>query len=80
MAAEATWIHPGRCGHRAGRAVDSRGAGDSHRRVRHAQKVPIAVDILVHASFALWFVLRPDVLPGWAVVSIVLQRSNGAAC
>jgi len=45
-------------------------------RVRRAQPVPIAVDILVHASFALWFVLRPDVLPGWAVVSIVLHAKQ----
>jgi hypothetical protein len=35
--------------------------------------VPIRVDALVHASFALWFLMRPDVLPGWAVVSIALH-------
>ena len=45
-------------------------------RVRRAQPIPIGVDILVHASFALWFVLRPDVLPGWAVVSIVLHTKQ----
>ena len=45
-------------------------------RVRRAQAIPIGVDILVHASFALWFVLRPDVLPGWAVVSIVLHAKQ----
>jgi len=27
---------------------------------------------LVHGSFALWFVMRPDVLPGWLAVSVIL--------
>jgi hypothetical protein len=45
-------------------------------RVRQAQPIPIAIDIAVHTSFALWFVVRPDVLPGWAVVSIALHAKQ----
>jgi hypothetical protein len=46
------------------------------QRARQAQPVPLVVDLLVHASFALWFVMRPDVLPGWAVVSVVLHAKH----
>jgi hypothetical protein len=31
------------------------------------------IDVLVHLTFALWFVMRPDVLPGWVVLSLVLH-------
>jgi hypothetical protein len=44
--------------------------------VRRSRPVPVGVDILIHASFALWFVLRPDVLPGWAVIAIVLHAKQ----
>jgi len=30
--------------------------------------------LLVNLAFALWFVMRNDVLPGWVVVSLVLAR------
>jgi hypothetical protein len=42
-------------------------------RMRSGQPVPLAVDVAVHASFALWFVMRPDVLPAWLVMSLVLH-------
>ncbi len=29
-------------------------------------------DVSLHSSFALWFVMRPDVLPGWAFVTAML--------
>jgi hypothetical protein len=38
--------------------------------------IPLWVDVLVHSTFALWFVMRPDVLPGWLVVSIALHGRN----
>ena len=43
------------------------------RRTGQGQPVPLAVDVLVHASFALWLLMRPDVLPGWAIVSLALH-------
>jgi hypothetical protein len=33
---------------------------------------PIPIFLLVNAAFALWFVMRTDVLPGWIVVSIAM--------
>jgi len=42
-------------------------------RVRDRRAVPVAVDVLVHLTFAVWFALRPDVLPGWLGVSLFLH-------
>jgi hypothetical protein len=42
-------------------------------RVRRGGSVPLAIDALVHASFAAWFALRPDVLPAWLIVALVLH-------
>ena len=41
-----------------------------------AGPVPLSVEVLVHSTFALWFVMRPDVLPGWLAVSIGLHWRN----
>ena len=38
--------------------------------------VRLWVDVLVHSTFALWFLMRPDVLPGWLAVSLVLHWRN----
>jgi hypothetical protein len=35
--------------------------------------VALGVDLFVHLTFALWFLMRPDVLPGWAIVSLILH-------
>jgi hypothetical protein len=35
--------------------------------------VPLRVDAMVHGGFAIWFLMRPDVLPAWVVVSLVLH-------
>lgn len=43
------------------------------KRVSDRRPVPIAIDAAVHLTFALWFVMRPDVLPGWAAVSLYLH-------
>lgn len=40
--------------------------------VRSARSVPLGVDVVLHGTFALWFAMRPDVLPGWAAVSLFL--------
>jgi hypothetical protein len=32
-----------------------------------------SVDAFLHLAFALWFLMRPDVLPGWAIVSVILH-------
>ena len=37
------------------------------------REIPIALDVFVHATFALWFAVRPDVLPGWLAVSLWLH-------
>ena len=34
--------------------------------------VSLPYHILLHASFALWFLIRPDITPGWFAVSLVL--------
>ena len=46
------------------------------KRSRDGAPVPVSIDLLVHATFALWFVMRPDVLPGWLVMSLVLHWKN----
>src|SRR5581483_8761430 len=38
--------------------------------------IPVWLDVAVHATFALWFVMRPDVLPGWILVSLWLHRRD----
>jgi hypothetical protein len=43
---------------------------------RQDQGVPPRLDVLVHATFALWFLMRPDVLPGWIAVSLALHWRN----
>ena len=40
--------------------------------IESGRPVGLAVDLFVHLTFALWFLMRPDVLPGWLVVSLVL--------
>jgi len=47
-----------------------RSKAPAHGRVR------LWVDVLVHSTFALWFMMRPDVLPGWLVMSIALHWRN----
>ena len=46
----------------------------------HAQRdgrpVPLGVDGFVHLTFALWFLMRPDVLPGWIIVSLILHARS----
>ena len=40
---------------------------------RRTGKVPLTADVFVHCAFALWFSMRPDVLPAWLVVTVVLH-------
>ena len=40
---------------------------------RSGAPVPLGLDLFVHATFALWFLMRPDVLPGWAVVATAMH-------
>src|SRR4029453_649041 len=35
--------------------------------------VSLRLDAFVHLAFALWFSIRPDVLPGWLAVSVFLH-------
>jgi len=42
-------------------------------RTRDGRGVPVALDVLVHLTFAIWFAMRPDVLPGWLLVSLALH-------
>jgi hypothetical protein len=38
---------------------------------------PVArIDLLVHFLFAVWFLMRPDVLPAWAIVSLILHARD----
>jgi hypothetical protein len=38
---------------------------------------PVArIDLLVHFLFAVWFLMRPDVLPAWAIVSLILHAHD----
>jgi hypothetical protein len=46
---------------------------DAHQQGR---PVSLRVDAFVHLTFALWFLMRPDVLPGWAVVSLILHARS----
>ncbi|MFC1606529.1 hypothetical protein ACFL47_01050, partial [Candidatus Latescibacterota bacterium] len=39
-------------------------------------KVSFWYYFLIHTVFALWFFVRPDVLPAWMVISIVLHRRS----
>jgi hypothetical protein len=41
--------------------------------VRAGQPAGWRLDALVHLTFALWFTMRPDVLPGWLAVSLALH-------
>lgn len=34
------------------------------------EKIPLGYHILLHFAFALWFFLRTDILPAWAIVSL----------
>jgi hypothetical protein len=43
---------------------------------QQARPVSLSVDAFVHLTFALWFLMRPDVLPGWAVVSVILHARS----
>jgi len=36
-------------------------------------KMPLHYDVLLHSTFAFWFFLRPDIVPCWAIVSLVLH-------
>jgi hypothetical protein len=40
---------------------------------RDGGPVRAGLDALVHLTFALWFLMRPDVLPGWLAVSLALH-------
>ncbi len=40
------------------------------------RRVPLGVDGFVHLTFALWFLMRPDVLPGWIIVSLILHARS----
>jgi hypothetical protein len=35
---------------------------------------PLRIHLLVHFSFALWFLMRPDGVVGWAALSVILYR------
>ena len=38
---------------------------------------PVArIDLVLHLLFAVWFLMRPDVLPGWAIVSLILHARD----
>ena len=41
-------------------------------RERRLGQPPIGYHLLVHLSFALWFLMRPDGVVGWAAVSLIL--------
>ncbi len=41
--------------------------------IRGGQRADWWIDALVHLTFALWFTMRPDVLPGWLAVSLALH-------
>ena len=43
---------------------------------QQARPVGLRVDAFVHLTFALWFLMRPDVLPGWAIVSVILHARS----
>ncbi len=39
---------------------------------REDRAAPFGAFVLVNAAFAVWFIMRTDVLPGWIIVSVVL--------
>jgi hypothetical protein len=41
--------------------------------IENRRPVPLLVDVAAHASFALWFLMRPDVLVGWVVIALTLH-------
>jgi hypothetical protein len=41
-------------------------------RERRGVPLPIGYHLLVHLSFALWFLMRPEAVVGWAAVSLIL--------
>ena len=43
---------------------------------QQARSIGLRVDAFVHLTFALWFLMRPDVLPGWAIVSVILHARS----
>jgi len=43
------------------------------KRVRDGASIPLSIDVAVHAAFTLWFAMRPDVLPGWLMMSLFLH-------
>src|SRR5262245_1315274 len=43
---------------------------------QQARSVGLRLDVFVHLTFALWFLMRPDVLPGWAIVSVILHARS----
>lgn len=46
------------------------------RKDEDCDKVPLLYYLLVHAAFAFWFLMRPDVLPGWMIISVVIHRRS----
>jgi hypothetical protein len=43
-------------------------------RSRHGLQPAFRYHLLVHSAFALWFLIRPDGVVGWAAVSLILYR------
>lgn len=39
---------------------------------RRGPRVPLLSHFALHGSFAIWLALRPDVLPGWVAISVLL--------
>jgi len=35
--------------------------------------VPLRLDASLHLMFAVWFIMRPDILPAWMVVAVILH-------
>ena len=46
-------------------------AGCRYLERRRAGKISLSTELLLHGGFALWFLCRPDVVVGWAAVSLV---------
>ena len=44
------------------------------RHTRQGEPIPLWTDVVVHAAFSVWFVMRPDILPAWMFVSLYLHR------
>ena len=45
-------------------------------RIKKSGRVSLVYYLLIHSGFALWFVMRPDVVPGWILTSIFLHRRS----